>query len=134
MISHHAALIYTMVIAAAVDGDMKDAEFALIGRLTAELPAFAGYDRNKLPETAQECAVILQTDNGLERLVNLIAEALPRHLRETAYLLACETMDVDHQIDSDEMALLDLIRRRLEIDRLAAAAIERATTARFATI
>ena len=98
MISPHAALIYTMVLIAAVDRDMKNIELGQIGRLVHELPAFSGYDSNKLPETAKECAVILSMHDGLERILAMIAEALSPQLRETAYLVACEIAAIDGRL------------------------------------
>lgn len=132
-ISHHAALIYVMVIMSAVDREMPDNEFRLIGRLATQLPAFQGFDPNKLVETAQECAVILQTRDGLERLLRLVAQALSHDMRETAYLIACEVAAHDRKVPLTEVALLEKIRRALHIDRLTAAALERATAARLVT-
>lgn len=132
LISHHAALVYVMVIVSAVDREMPDAEFRLIGRLSAQLPAFDGFDRSKLVETAQECAVILNSKDGLDRLLALVAQALSPELRETAYLVACEVAAHDRKVPLTEMALLEKIRRALRIDKLTAAALERATAARLA--
>lgn len=131
-ISQHAALIYTMVLASAVDGRMPANELGLIGRLVRQLPIFADFDMEKLTETAQECAVILQTANGLDRVLTLIAEALPANLRETAYLVACEIAAADRRLPFEEMRLLQKLRQALELDRLIAGAIERATTVRLA--
>ena len=131
-ISQHAALIYTMVLASAVDGRMPTNELGLIGRLVRQLPIFAGFDMEKLTETAQECAVILQMANGLDRVLALIAEALPPNLRETAYLVACEIAAADRRLPFEEMRLLQKLRQALELDRLIAGAIERATTVRLA--
>ena len=112
----------------AVDREMPDSEFRLIGQLSAQLPAFAGFDRNKLVETAQECAVILNTKDGLDRLLTLVANALSHPLRETAYLVACEMAAHDRHVPLTEVALLEKIRRALHIDRLTAAALERGGT------
>ena len=132
MLNVHAALIHAMVMVAAVDRDMKDIELGQIGRLVKYLPAFADYDVNKLVETAQECAVILSTKDGLDRNLGLIAAALPPVLRETAYGLACEVAAVDRKLPFEEIRLLQRLRQTLGLDRLTAAAIERATQARFA--
>ena len=51
MIDHHAALIYTMVLVSASDNNMTDAEMRIIGDNVRDLPAFAGYDHDKLTET-----------------------------------------------------------------------------------
>ena len=64
MISSHAAIIYTLVMVSAADRDMKTAELSQIGRFVTQLPAFADYDASKIVETAQECAVMLQVEDG----------------------------------------------------------------------
>jgi len=51
MISSHAALIYTMVLVSAADGDMSDAELRTMGELVSSLLAFRDYDSKLLPET-----------------------------------------------------------------------------------
>ena len=134
MISPHAAIIYTLVMVSAADREMKAAELAQIGRFVTQLPAFADYDANKIVETAQECAVMLQVENGLDRTLALVAAALPGALRETAYLLACEVAAIDDRIPLEEMRMLQKIRQALDLDRLTSAALERATQARLATI
>jgi hypothetical protein len=51
-------------------------------------------------------------------------------LRETAYALACDVAAADGKPGETELQMLELIRHRLHIDRLVAAAIERAAQAR----
>ena len=48
MIDHHAALIYTMVLASAADRQMTDAELHIIGDIVNHLPVFAGYEHQRL--------------------------------------------------------------------------------------
>ena len=55
MTNHHAALIYTMVLASAADSDMTDSELKVIGDLVKHRLAFRYYDENLLPETAAAC-------------------------------------------------------------------------------
>jgi len=134
MISPHAALIYTLVMVSASDREMKTAELGQIGRYVTQLPAFAGYDPNKIVETAQECAVMLQVDDGLERTLAQVAAALPQHLRETAYLLACELAAVDGRVPLEEARMIEKLRHAFHLDRLVTAALERAVMARLATV
>jgi tellurite resistance protein len=133
-ITPHAAIIYTLVMVAAADREMKSVELAQIGRFATQLPAFAAYDARKIVETAQECAVMLQVENGLDRTLALVAAALPMALRETAYLLACEVAAIDERIPLEEMRMLQKIRQAFDLDRLTSAALERATQARLATV
>jgi tellurite resistance protein len=130
MITPHDALIYTMVLVSAADRDMTDNEIQTIGELVRHLPAFANYDRDQLPKAAAACADLLQGENGLDKVLDAIAGALPGRLRETAYLIACDIAAADAKVTQEEARLLELIRYRLEIGRLPAAAIERAARAR----
>ena len=132
IINHHTALIYVMVLVSASDGDMTDAELNVIGRIVDLLPVFADYDRNLLPKTAATCADVLSSDNGLEDALDLIKASLPPHLRETAYAIACDVAAADRDAQQEELRLLEMLRWRLNLDRLTAAAIERGSRARFA--
>ena len=52
----------------------------------------------------------------------------------TAYAIACDLVAVDGNATEEELRVLELIRHRLNIDRLIAAAIERGARARFQTL
>jgi tellurite resistance protein len=133
MINHQAALIYTMVLVSACDNNMSDAEMRVIGDNVRDLPAFAGYDHNKLTETLRECATLLGGESGLDETLKLIKAALPARLRETAYAVACDVVAADGEATQEELRVLEMIRHRLNVDRLIAAGIERGTRARFMT-
>lgn len=133
MIDHHAALIYTMVLAAAADRHMTDAELEAIGTLVRQLPVFADFDADALPAVAETCATLVAQEDGLDEVLSLIRAALPRKLRETAYALGCEIVLADTEISQEELRLLEILRHRLDLDRLICAAIERAIAARMAT-
>ena len=132
MIDHHAALIYTMTLISAADGNMTDAEIGVIGDIVGHLPIFKDYDSKGLTRDLSACTRLLQRDDGMEATFKEIKAALPKHLRETAYAVACDVAAADPQMSQEEMRMLELIRHRLQIDRLAAAAIERGARARFA--
>ncbi len=133
-ISPHQALIYAMVLVAGSDRDITDNELKLIGRKVRQLPVFESFDENGLPEIAQECAVIVQVKDGVDRALNLIAGAMPNHLRETCYLCAAEVAAIDGRVPAEELRILQRLRISLNLDRLVSAAIERATQARLATL
>jgi tellurite resistance protein len=134
MISHHAALIYVMVLVSAADRNMTDAELRMMGEIVNFLPIFRDYDPGLLPNTATACAELLDSEDGLDRAFGLIKRSLPPHLRETAYAVACDVAAADGEPHQEVLRLLELIRHRLDIDRLSAAAIERGARARFATL
>ena len=134
MINHHSALIYTMVLAAAADSEMTDAEMRRIGTVVKILPVFQDYDETKLTDATAECAELLNSDEGLDQVLNVIRDALPHKLRETAYALACDVVAADLQATQEELRLLEMIRYKLEVERLAAAGIERGARARHTTL
>lgn len=134
MIDHHAALIYTMVLVSASDRNMTDAELASIGDMVMHLPVFRDFDRKDLLKVSADCAKLLQQEEGLDRALNQIKQALPKPLRETAYALACDVVAADGRATQEELRLLELLRYKLEVGRLPAAAIERGALARHMTV
>ena len=131
MIGHQDALIYTMVLVSASDGEMTDAELNTIGDIIKHLPIFQGYDLDTLGKTAEACAELLADPAGLDTAGDLIQEALPAKLRETAYALACDVAAADAHVSQAELELLRWLRGRLGLARLEAAAIELATRAHY---
>ena len=134
MISPHAALIHTMVLVAAADQNMTDAETSTIGDIMRNLPVFHGYDLKQLSADARACVELLRDNDGLDRILRQISHALPAKLHETAYALACDVAAADGNVTQEEARLLEMIRHELSIERLAAAAIERAARARHQTL
>src|ERR687891_545277 len=97
-IDRHTALIFTMVLISAAEGEMTDPELETIGRQVRYLPVFRDFDHQRLTEVGCDCAA------------------------------------ADGALASAELEVLGLLRRRLNVDRLVAAAIERATYARHAIL
>lgn len=129
-ISPQTALLYAMVIISASDRRMSDAELRRIGDMVRALPAFAGYDENRIIEDARSCADILDADEGLEAVLGLMAEAVPASHGDLLYAVACDIAVTDGQLSQEELRLLDILRHRFGVDRLTAAAIERGVLAR----
>ncbi|HVC53292.1 MAG TPA: tellurite resistance TerB family protein [Stellaceae bacterium] len=131
MLDPHGALIYTMVIVTGAEARMGEAEMAIIGDTIEHLPVFRGFDREALAAHLNDCAELLSGEDGLEKTLKAIKAALPERLRETAYAIACDLVASDGRATQDELQILELIRHRLDIGRLTAAAIERGARARF---
>ena len=129
----HSALIYTMVLVSAADEDMTDSELKIMGEIVRYLPVFRDYDVNNLPNTARECVELVSDSDGLDKALKIIVDALPERLRETAYAIACDVAAADGRASQEELRFLELLRHRLEVGRLPAAAIERAARARHQT-
>ena len=128
------ALISIMVIASAADGHMSDRELETIGNIVRHLPVFRGFQPDQITEIAMQVQTFLADEDGLDRALATVGETLPSSLRETAYALACEVAVADGHLAQEEIRLLELMRHELNIDRLHAAAIERAAAIRHRTL
>jgi tellurite resistance protein len=134
MLDHHRALIYTMVIVSAAESEMPEAELRIIGDIVGDLPVFRDFDQSELPGLLNDCTELVGRENGLDKTLKAIKGALPAKLRETAYAIACDLVASDGEATQEELRILELLRDRLNIDRLIAAAIERGARARFRTL
>ena len=132
MIDPHSALIYTMVLVSAADGDMTDTELGTIGETVRHLPAFRGFDPHRLTAVTRDCTALLADAEGLDAALGAIRQALPETLRETAYVVACDVAAADGRATQEELRLLQMLRDTLELDPLVVAAIQRAARARHA--
>jgi tellurite resistance protein len=127
----HEALVCAMVLMASADGPMTDSELTRMSALVQELPAFAAFSLDDIEHVTEACLTLLGESNGLDRGITMIAAALPMRLRETAYLLACEVAAADGEATQEELRFLQALRIGLDLDRLIAGAIERASRARL---
>ncbi|TIT15812.1 MAG: Tellurite resistance protein TerB, partial [Mesorhizobium sp.] len=80
---------------------------------------------------AQDCQQMLHEKDGLEGVLARVAESLPERLHDTAYAAAFEVAAVDLEMRMEEVRVLQLIRRQLDLDTLTVAAIARAAKARL---
>ena len=128
------ALVVLMISVSAADGIIRTSELVKISNAINNLPVFAGYDVERVPQMSQLVFDLLEPEDGLEALFGLIRDALPTRLFETAYALSCDVAAADGLIDGEEARMLEEIREELDIDRLYAAAIERGARARHMTV
>ncbi|MGR6432108.1 tellurite resistance TerB family protein [Rhizobium sp. PAMB 3182] len=131
LLTPHDALIYVMVMASAVDSAMSDEELGRIGHLVQTMPVFRDFDDDRLIEVARKCAEILSGAEGLDIALETIRDVLPPRLYDTAYALAVELSGADHIVNAEEIRFLQLLRDRLQLDKLTCAAIERSAIARY---
>ena len=130
----HQALLCAMLFMAASGAHIDEAELRRMTGLVRDLPAFAGVDAQEVDEATEACLPLLAAGDGLDRAQDLIRDALPMRLRETAYLLACDVAAADGEATENELVFLQQLRIGLELDRLIAGAIERAARARYQII
>lgn len=128
------ALVATMVTTSAADARMSSNELLSIDTMVRALPAFAGYDPDRLAWVTRTVLDMLSEEDGLDAIIGLVAEALPQAFNETAYALACDVAAADGSVRLTELRWLEMLRHDLGVGRLAAAAIERGARARHARI
>lgn len=124
------ALVAVMIAMSAVDEDVADIELKWISSIVDILPIFAEYDRDRMESVSGVVSDLFTVEDGIDALLGLVKSALPDHLRETAYALACDVAAADGMLVPTELRLLEEIRHELRVGRLAAAAIERGARAR----
>ncbi len=128
------ALVAVMVTTSAADERISSNELLSIERIVAALPAFAGYDEDRVRYVTQTVLDLLSEEDGLDAILGLVRAALPEDLKETAYAFACDLAAADGTVKLTELRWLEMIRHELGVGRLASAAIERAARARFAPL
>ena len=124
------ALVAVMTAVSATDQNMTDREVASITAIIEGLPVFHDYDRDRISTVSAMVVDLFEEEDGLDALLGLVSEALPEHLHETAYALACDVAAADGRVVMTELRFLEMLRHSLSIDRLAGAAIERGARAR----
>ena len=125
------ALVCTMVLVAATDGGITDREIGVMSGLVQTLPAFNGFSSHALESATEAAVTLLNEDDGLAHAGRMIRQALTPQLRETAYALACEVVAGDGFAEQATLQMLEFVLGELQLDPLVAAAIERATRARY---
>lgn len=131
-ISAQDALLALMITASISDERVSAPELLWIMRIIESLPMFESYDRDRISDVSKTVFELFEEEDGLDALFGLVRDGLPASLYETAYALCCDVIAADGKVRDEELRLLEEIRHELNIDRLAAAAIERGARARFA--
>ncbi len=125
------ALVCTMVLVACADGAITDREIGVMAGLVQTLPAFQDFSTERLDVATETVVGLLEEDEGLAHAGEMIREALPPRLRETAYALACDVVAAERSATQAVLRMLEFVMSELHLDPLVAAAIERGTRARY---
>lgn len=125
------ALIHIMVTASAADNKLKDIELSMIRSFCASLPVFEGFNIDTLDTISSRTVKLLGDGNGIDEILAIARDELPKRLHETAYALAVEIAAVDISAGQEELQFLELLGDTLELDRLAMAAIEHSARVRY---
>ncbi|WP_235856005.1 tellurite resistance TerB family protein [Mesobaculum littorinae] len=127
-------LVALMLAVSASDETIRTTELLTIERIVNHLPAFTGYDQDRILRVSETVFDLFSEEDGLDALFGLVRQALPKRLFETSYALACDVAASDGKLGESELRLLEEMRYEFDLDRLAAAAIERAARARHLTV
>ena len=131
MLSHHTALVHTMVLVAVADGEVTDREVGAMTEIVSFLPVFKDFDAGSVAKEVNTCLDVLQDEDGFDEAIRRIKANLPPKLCETAYALACDVAATGGgSISQEVLRVLEMIRQDLEVDRLTAAAIEKGSAVR----
>ena len=128
------ALVALMMAVSLSDESVGTAELVTIEALVNNLHVFANYDADRMQNVSKTVFDLFEEEDGLDALFGLVNQALPEKLHETAYALCCDVAAADGLLGQTELRMLMEIRYQLDIDRLAAAAIERGARARHITL
>lgn len=132
--SVHEALIYLMVVASASDRDMSDPELGRIGQVVRSWPVFQDFETHRLIDVAQECQLIVQSENGFEQVLSIANAVIPKRLHDTAYAAAFEVAAADLEMRMEEARVLQRLAEALEISENTVNALEIAGKARCRTL
>ena len=128
------ALVASMICVSISDAQIIVIELLTIERIVNHMPIFADYDADRIRAVSDAVYELLDAEEGLDALFGLVKEALPERLYETVYALCCDVAAADGLARESELRFLQELRYELDIDRLAAAAIERGARARHASL
>ena len=123
-----------MVVTSAADREMTDIELGRIGTVIGTWPVFEDFDQERLIPVAQACQRLLAEDDGLEKVLTMARAAIPSRLRDTAYAAAFDVACSDMEMRLEEVRILQLLQRYLDLDEETVAAIERAAKARHRSL
>ncbi len=123
-------LVAIMIAMSASDEAIRTSELLTIERIVNHLPVFADYDASRLRDVSNAVFDLFGREDGLDQLWEAVRDHLPERLHETAYAMACDVVAADGEAGESELRMLEEMRYELNLDRLHAAAIERAASAR----
>lgn len=129
-LSIHEALIWVMVTTSAADRTINDRELSELDGLIARLPVFDGY-AGDTARIAEACTAQMGDSDGLDTILDIVADALPERLYETAYALAVEVAAADVDVRQEELVFLQMIEDRFGLGKLTVAAIEHSARVRY---
>lgn len=103
-----------LLAAAGADGHIADEEVSSLCTTTQRMKLFSNIAPNKFGTMMDGLVKILKRE-GVEKLVERCAEALPDDLRETAFANACDIVLADGVVEDEEKELIEKLQNELDI-------------------
>lgn len=100
--------------AAASDGHIADEEAQGLWTITGRMKLFSSWSPDKFNHMMDKLVAMLKRE-GLDRMLDRAAKALPEELNETAFANACDIVLADGVVEDDEKTFLQKLTRMLEI-------------------
>ena len=101
--------------ASACDGHIADEEISGLCTTCQRMKMFEPISPTKFSSMMDALVKILKRD-GVEKLVDRCADALPEDLRGTAFANACDIVLADGVVEDEEKEFLNVLQRALELD------------------
>lgn len=125
------ALIYSMTLSAAIDGEISEKEMNTITHLISSLPIFKKHNQGDIKKTMGTCMEILKADSNVEELITLIDQNLNKNHKKIAYMLSLEIMMVDQNFTSEKSRVLEIFENIFQISNLEASALKHSSRIKY---
>ena len=117
------AALAVLAMLAALETDRKES-------LSGFLPLCPQIDANRAALIVPLIRDMASASDGVEAVLDLIAEALPHDMTDTVYLLGADYVSTYGTALPEQMRLLERLAEAIKLDRLTRAALDRAALAR----
>ena len=113
-LSKQEAFVGILLAAAAADGHIADEEAQGLCTVTQRMKLFQNVNGDKFGQIINQLVKILKRE-GVDKLVERCADALPAELHETAFANACDIVLADGVVEDEEKELIEKLQNELDI-------------------
>ncbi len=113
-LSKQEAFAGILLAAVAADGHISDEEAQGLWTIIERMKLFNNFTPDKFNQLMNNLVKILKRE-GVDKLVQKAANALPEDLRPTAFANACDLVLADGVVEDEEKKLVETLQNLLEI-------------------
>jgi uncharacterized membrane protein YebE (DUF533 family) len=114
-LSKQEAFAGILIGASACDGHISEDEMRGLFTITGRMKLFEGITEQRWHSTIDVLQRVLKHD-GLDKLLDKCAAALPEELRACVFANACDIILADRVVEDEEKEFLDRLQKKLEVD------------------